>query len=126
MARQTRAGSVADSMRAAGLGLLVRAAEEVIELLDAIGSGTRHPRYALRIFLRNSVLPVGCRVGRAAKPPIDLLRNMLVGQYGLVVPVQVQLARCGIVIGLSDAAAGEGLGEHVKPEDNALERVQNS
>lgn len=100
-------------MRAVGLGLLVRAAEEVFEFPGAIVSGTRGYRRALRIFVRDPVLPIACRVGRAAKPPIDFLRNMLVGQHGLVVPVQVQLARCGIVIGLSDAAAGEGFGGHV-------------
>src|SRR5450830_11383 len=68
---------------------LVLVPKQVTEFLFPLCIGGGCPWYALWIFLRNSVLPIGCRVGCTAKPPIHLLRNMLVRKDRLVVPMQV-------------------------------------
>ena len=58
------------------------------------------------------VLPIGRRVRRAAQPPVDLIRNVLVSEDRLVVPMQIQLVRSRVVVCLPDAAAGEQFGGH--------------
>jgi hypothetical protein len=64
------------------------------------------------VLLRDAVFPVGCRIGRAAQTPIDLIGNILVGMNCLRVPVKVKLLGVRVVDGLSDSAAGEGLCQH--------------
>ena len=46
-------------------------------------------------------------IRRATQAQVDLLRDLLVGGDRSVAPVQVQLPRGGVVLGFSDAAAGE-------------------
>lgn len=60
-----------------------------------------------RILFGDSVLPVGRWIRRATQAQVDLLRDLLVGGDRSVAPVQVQLPRGGVVLGFSDAAAGE-------------------
>src|SRR6187402_1195745 len=67
-------------------------AEQVAERLSALGAAGGL-RGALGIFLRDAVFPVGRRIRRTAQAPEHLFRNLLVGQDGLVLPMQVQLPR---------------------------------
>src|SRR5512133_2769140 len=90
----------------------VPAPKQAIKFLGSIWISTGGHRCALRVLLRDPVLPVRRRVGCAAKAPIHLFGNVLVRQDGLVVPMQVQLSRCGVVVGLLDAAACKRLGGH--------------
>jgi hypothetical protein len=69
-------------------------------------------RRRLRVFLRDPVLPVGGRVGRAAQPPEHFFRNRLVREHAAALPVQLELAGGGVVVRLADAPAGERLRRH--------------
>ena len=88
-------------------------AKQVTELSGTVGVCARLLWGALWIFLCDAVLPVGCRIGSATEASKNLLRNVLVSQHGLVVPLKVKLARDNVVIRPPDASACESLRWHV-------------
>ena len=69
---------------------------------------------AFGVLLGDAVLPVGGGVGGSAESAKHFVGHLFVGQHILDVPVQIQLLRLCVVVGLADATAGEGFGDHAR------------
>jgi hypothetical protein len=85
--------------------------KQVVECFGVCGHGGGSHGPALGVFLGNAVFPVGRRVGRAAQATKHFLRHLLVSQSALVVSMQVQLLRLGVVVRPANAPAGECFAE---------------